>query len=165
PTLPPVAGCTFAIAPVFAGFYNEDNMGCPTSDPQTGTGSYQLFEEGFMVHDPIADRIFVFTTPDDDDDDDNARIEREWLAFDDEWQPGDEEFSCPQAEQEGGPVRGFGLVWCDNPQVRNTLGNIESGETLGELTLQSTQFALLINVPARPAQLALFGNQTYVERQ
>jgi hypothetical protein len=60
-------------------------------------------------------------------------------------------------------VRGFGRIWCDSSQVRNALGDIRTGEIMGGLTFQATESTLLINVPARQARVALFGNQRYIE--
>jgi hypothetical protein len=46
-----------------------------------------------------------------------------WREYRDTWQNGDPDFSCPkEADYPRQPIRGFGRVWCNNPEVRKALG-------------------------------------------
>jgi hypothetical protein len=45
-----------------------------------------------------------------------------WARFTDTWMEGDPEYSCPDATPPIGPKRGFGRVWCQEPQARELLG-------------------------------------------
>lgn len=46
-----------------------------------------------------------------------------WREYIDTWQNGEPDFSCPkQAEYPKQPIRGFGRVWCNNPEVPAALG-------------------------------------------
>ncbi len=126
-------------------------MGCPAAPSYEVTTPYQEFENGFMILDSTEDRIYAF---------DNAF--GGWLSFPDEWEEGDPEFACDEAEEEDGPRRGFSVLWCDSLLVRTSLGEPEEGEVLNTLTFQRTEDALLINIPQRPATLALFRNGSYV---
>ncbi len=158
PTVSQTLGCQTTIDPLFVGLFDIRTMGCPTAAAARAAGASEPFEGGFMIHDPLEDRIYVFGVRG------AGGNGGEWVDFADQWEAGDPEFSCPQAEQAGRPARGFGRVWCDNANVRNTLGPALAGETISELTFQETEETRLINVPALPAQLALFDNNTYISR-
>ena len=53
-----------------------------------------------------------------------------WLQYEDQWQEGMPDLSCPEAETNGalGPKRGFGKVWCEQAAVRNGLGSPAANE-------------------------------------
>ncbi len=42
--------------------------------------------------------------------------------FNDTWEAGDDDYSCAEARNGGGPRRGFGKVWCDYPELQSRLG-------------------------------------------
>ncbi len=106
-----------------------------------------------MIHDPLEDDIYVFS---------NGLL---WRVFPHEWQAGDPETSCEEAQLAGAPIRGFGRVWCENLDVRRTLRSVTTGEAQNGMTFQLTQEAMLVNVPARPALIALFQDQSYLEQR
>lgn len=47
-----------------------------------------------------------------------------WTYFSDQWQEGMPELSCEASPPPGlwQPIRGFGLVWCREPGLRDRLG-------------------------------------------
>lgn len=82
----------------------------------------QYFEGGLILwwDNPEGDNyIWVITLPAED-----FRSGASWTRFVDHWQDG-KEYSCEAArDNEGlGPVRGFGKIWCDHPEVRASLGD------------------------------------------
>jgi hypothetical protein len=62
-----------------------------------------------------------------------------WANFDDAWREGepesDPDLSPPPGLQQ--PVRGFGEVWRDEPDVRSRLGWATASERAYEITLQA----------------------------
>lgn len=154
PSPSPTPGCTVLPDGVFEGFFDSALMGCPSEPATKLNGTYQEFERGYMVFDPDSEAIFVF----------DERLST-WQAFENTWEEGDDDFACQEAADVGGPIRGFGLVWCENPTVRAALGDYVTGEIINPLALQPTANALLINIPARPARVALFrADSTFIER-
>lgn len=127
-------------------------MGCPTAEAYNN-GSYEQFNGGFMLYDQTNPRIYVFKTS-----------QNSWQSFPDPWQEGQDEISCPEAAELGHPRRGFGAVWCQNPDIRNALGDSQQEETFDALTFQNTDQALLINIPARGSRVALFNNGSFIEQ-
>ena len=88
---------------------------CPAGPAGTTGGAEQPFEHGTMLWVESEDRIYVLY------DDDQIP---DWQAFTDEWEPGDPE-EDPGLDPPPGlyePVRGFGLVWREQPNVRERLG-------------------------------------------
>lgn len=51
-----------------------------------------------------------------------------WTSYPNEWQEGDPEITCGEANPLVTPIRGFGRVWCDYPDVRTALGAVTAGE-------------------------------------
>jgi len=80
----------------------------------------QVFEGGRMFYlDPVQ-RIWVMIDADVDDAEDSG----EWLVFEDTWQEGEPE-SDPSIVAPDGlhqPIRGFGKIWRENPDIREALG-------------------------------------------
>ena len=98
-------------------------LGDPT-EPEAHERDFakQYFEGGLMLwlDNPAGDNtIWVMTDPLAD-----FQSGGSWTRFADRWEGG-EEYSCETARKnEGrGPVRGFGQVWCDQPEVMAGLGN------------------------------------------
>jgi hypothetical protein len=98
-------------------------LGYPTEPPiEDRDFARQYFESGIMIwwdnpdgDDPIwalgsADEAFLSGSA--------------WGRYADTWE-GDDEYSCDEAEENGsrGPVRGFGKVWCDHPDLIAGLGD------------------------------------------
>ena len=104
---------------------------CPTGPALFGEGAEQHFQGGTMVWVGAEDRIYVlFHDPQ----------YRRWRAYQDEWDEGDPTMD-PTIEPPAGllqPVRGFGLVWRENPEVRERLGWALREEQGYETALQRT---------------------------
>ena len=67
----------------------------------------------------------------------------EWDAFTDEWDPGEPE-NDPDLLPPSGyyqPVRGFGLVWREQPGVRDRLGWAIDQEAAYQTAVQRTSYA------------------------
>ncbi|MBN1217722.1 MAG: hypothetical protein JXM69_02245 [Anaerolineae bacterium] len=101
----------------------KSRLGYPTG-PEITDRNYarQYFEKGLMVwwENPAGPSyIWVIDSPADD-----GRSGATWNRYEDTWDGGDE-YSCDQAHsnREKGPVRGFGKVWCERPELQFRLGN------------------------------------------
>lgn len=80
--------------------------------PSAVAGAYQRFEGGVMVWRQDTSQIFAFVN------------DGTWRSFADTFREGDPE-SDPRFAPPGGnqqPIRGFGKVWRDNPDLREQLG-------------------------------------------
>jgi len=103
---------------------------CPAAPAVFSDGAEQHFEHGVMLWNRAEGRIYVlFEEP-----------SREWRAYTDEWEEGDP-VSDPGIDPPSGlyqPVRGFGLVWREEPNVRDRLGWAVHPEQGYETALQST---------------------------
>jgi hypothetical protein len=93
---------------------------------------------------------------------DNFQAGNDWTRFADQWQ-GNGEYSCQAARRNGarGPLRGFGKVWCDNPDIAASLGNpVEaergSGGNAPFAIVQFFQGGVMIYNPLNAEVLALF---------
>lgn len=51
-----------------------------------------------------------------------------WMSYPNEWREGAPEFSCGDPDPLTTPVRGFGRVWCDHPDIRQALGPVTAAE-------------------------------------
>ena len=102
----------------------ESRLGYPTGAAVIDRNfARQYFEHGLMFWwdnpDDGADFIWVIDSPADD-----LKSGTAWNRYDDNW-PGGDEFSCDEARANGnfGPIRGFGQVWCQQPESQTRLGN------------------------------------------
>lgn len=108
------------------------------SDPILSNAAEQRFEHGTMiwVEDTIwvewKDRIFVLY----DDDQPSPK----WETFTDEWYEGEPDHDPALTPPDGlyQPVRGFGLVWRECPNVRDRLGWAVDQETCFSTIMQTT---------------------------
>jgi hypothetical protein len=129
-------------------------MGCTTKEAVLiNNGTYQRFENGFMIHDPRPEQdiIIVFD-----------ESTSEWLSFANEWEEGMDQYACEEAESAGGAQREFSVVWCQNPDIRKALGHRILDEIANPMTIQAAEKATLIYIPPRLAKVALFDNNTFV---
>jgi len=104
---------------------------CPASPPIVSSGAEQHFERGTMFWSEAEDRIYVIYS------DGNYP---KWRAYEDAWDEGDP-VSDPGISPPSGmfqPVRGFGLVWREIPDVRDRLGWATDQETAYEIKVQWT---------------------------
>ena len=105
----------------------EQVVGCPTGEATTDPIAINEFGEGpdfdrFMLWFSDTDQIYVLL-PD-----------GTWQAHEDTWEEGDPTFSCNPLEGEADspplPRRGFGKLWCSDPEFQEVLGAIPREERL-----------------------------------
>jgi hypothetical protein len=97
----------------------EGRLGYPTS-PEISDRDYakQVFEKGLMIwwdRPDYPDYIWVIDSPTAD-----FRSGATANLYPNTW-PGGDEYSCNEARNRG-PVRGFGQVWCEHPELQTRLG-------------------------------------------
>ena len=112
-------------------FFSPPSEVCPTA-PIVSPAAEQHFERGTMIWIEEMNRIYVVYADD--------IHSPKWESFIDEWdesQPDrDPELTPPDGLFQ--PVRGFGLVWRQNPRVRDRLGWAIDQETGFETIVQHT---------------------------
>lgn len=104
-------------------FFNPAPQSCPATAAETGPGAEQLFEHGRMLWVESQDLIYVLF--------DDGQTHR-WYPYLDVWEEGMLEIDPTIVPPAGyyQPSRGFGLVWREQPYVRERLGwavEVESG--------------------------------------
>ena len=121
--------CAHEWAPPLA--ENPPMDGCP-SEAQYGPAAQQSFENGFMIWFGPTDTIFVFYNQG------QSGNPRPFDTFEDTFEEGDPESDSDIVPPDGlyQPVRGFGLVWRESPQVRDQLGWATAPEAGFETWLQ-----------------------------
>ena len=104
---------------------------CPTA-PIVSTAAEQHFERGTMIWIEELDRIYVLYADD--------VHSPKWQGFNDEWEEGMPDRDPTLVPPDGlyQPIRGFGLVWRQNPTVRERLGWAIDEETGFETIVQHT---------------------------
>ena len=109
---------------------------CPQNAPLISSGAEQQFEHGWMIWVGEEDRIYVLYA--------DEQFSPKWQAFTDEWHPGlpeDDPTIVPPAGLYQ-PRRGFGLVWREQPNVRDRLGwALTAQEISYETAVQRTSYA------------------------
>ena len=111
----------------------EGNLGPAIADAmldhntveQEFVGGTMYWREGFG---PTPHHVFVLTRA-------GADVSKgTWTRHVDTWSDGDDELPCAEATLPFGPVRGFGLVWCENASVQLAMGSplgLEEGSEAG----------------------------------
>jgi hypothetical protein len=104
---------------------------CPASAALVSDGAEQHFEHGVMIWVMDQDAIYVLF------DDGQSPT---WSIYTDEWDPGEPEDDPTLTPPTGlyQPVRGFGLVWREQPGVRGRLGWAKDLETGFTISVQRT---------------------------
>ena len=111
-------------------------MGCPISNETGVTSAYELFERGFMVWRKDDDSHYAFYQ--------DGAFNR--FAY----PPAEPlQFACPEAAQLGRPQRGFSQVWCENPSVRERIGNALQDEVGNDRPLQTFEQGFMMFIPER----------------
>lgn len=109
--------CQLAIQPDLASAWNVEELGCPITPGESIVATaYAPFEGGQMLWRGDNGTIYVLTH------------DGRWTSYPNEWQTGDPEFTCGEENSPPTPVRGFGRVWCDHLDVRDTLGAVTAAE-------------------------------------
>lgn len=111
-----------------AGFpHLEEKMGCPLDEATFDPVAINEFGEG-----PDYDRFMLWFS-------DEQRIyvlfpDGSWQAFDDTWAEDEPTFSCNPLGGEPSspplPRRGFGKLWCEQPELQTVLGTVPREERL-----------------------------------
>lgn len=104
---------------------------CPAAPPIYSPGAEQPFEHGLMLWVREQDAIYILF--------DDGGVSR-WRVVIDQWDEGDP-IDDPSIIPPSGfyqPVRGFGLVWRDEPEVRERLGWATALEQGYETAVQRT---------------------------
>jgi hypothetical protein len=92
-------------------FFQPPPTTCPSALPLAGVQVQQSFEGGFMLWLEQGDQILVFYT-----------AEQAWEGFPDSYIDGTSEPESSPPSDRYAPIRGFGLVWRENPEVQAALG-------------------------------------------
>jgi hypothetical protein len=114
-------------------FFSPTPDVCPAGPAIVTDGAEQRFQHGVMLWNRAEDRIYVLF--------DDGGIP-DWQAYEDRFEEGDPE-SDPTIEPPPGlyqPIRGFGLVWREQPGVRDRLGWAVAPETGYETAIQRTSY-------------------------
>ena len=107
---------------------------CPQEAALYSASAEQAFEHGTMIWVGEEDRIYVLF--------DDTMYTDGWAAFTDEWEEGDP-VDDPSIVPPPGfyqPQRGFGLVWREQPMIRERLGWALAPEVGGETAVQRTSY-------------------------
>jgi serine/threonine-protein kinase len=100
---------------------HQSQLGCARSNVYSTWTAREYFEGGQMLWREDTDNIWVLYQ--------NGT----WQAHSNTWREGDPTYSCPQSapsQSPPTPIRGFGKVWCTQPDIRSRLGdatNVERG--------------------------------------
>ncbi|HFD38407.1 MAG TPA: hypothetical protein ENJ31_00950 [Anaerolineae bacterium] len=100
----------------------EGQLGPAVSDIVANTFVFQHFERGLMFRDylfrqdPQSPQILILVYGD------NPQSGYEWMMLDDDWQAGQPEFPCAEAQPPLGPRRSFGDWWCNESYVQGQVG-------------------------------------------
>jgi len=140
----------------------QSRLGYPTG-PEISDRDFarQYFEKGLMVWwdnpDDGEDYIWVIDSPASD-----LKSGTTWNRYPDAW-PGEDDYACDaaRANAEKGPVRGFGQLWCDRPELQTRLGNPRemeagSGGTPPYAHVQFFQGGLMIYNPLNSELYVLY---------
>ena len=125
PLPPSPTPCTIAVGSRFAAAWNQqaDKLGCPLNQVHTHDAATQGFERGALLWRITPDQIYVMYN--------GGQFEFYPMSVYPEsvrQNPpgGDPNINPPTGFQQ--PVRGFGLIWRDNPHVREGVGWAIEGE-------------------------------------
>jgi hypothetical protein len=126
PTATSIPECAIPVqADLLAAWLSDAaRFGCPSQPAMRESWGWQAFEHGIAYWRRDTRQVLV------------ALSDGIMLPFEDRWQEGMPDQPCEATVPEGRwqPIRGFGLVWCDQPGVRESLG----WATLPEATFLST---------------------------
>jgi serine/threonine-protein kinase len=139
---PTSAPCSIAPGPTFARVWRREQMGCAITDETGVTSAYETFERGFMLWRSDNDGHYAVYG--------DGTFDR--FVFPSAEPP---EFACVEAAQLGRPQRGFSKVWCENPSVRERLGNAVVDEVGNDRPIQTFEQGFMVFIPERGQIYAL----------
>jgi len=153
PTPTPTAtpACDREVDEKFDGVW-ESELGCPLGEAQYDekSGTWQSFDRGYMLWRDIIRKIYVLF-----EDDRAGGLDRghgSAQIYEDTWWPTPPPPADPQNEYTCGvgtpsppqPIRGFGKVWCDEPDVKEGLGKATVHEKPAALFVQEFDDGIII---------------------
>lgn len=151
---PPAATCPYPPPGGFNAVYLSDptlaqQLGCPTGQPPVASqvsSASQPFERGSMIWLQGAPNLIYALY-------NNGRFQR----FDDTYNANADPFNGGETPPSGlrEPVRGFGKVWRQYPNVRSDLGWALADETGGSATVQRFDRGQMVYLPQRGEILVL----------
>ncbi|MCA9955795.1 MAG: hypothetical protein KC434_13795 [Anaerolineales bacterium] len=128
------ASLTLPLTCPFTWFFGPSPDVCPQEAALISPSAEQQFEHGVMIWVGAEDMIYVLF--------DDTQWTDGWAAFPDDWTEGDP-VDDPSIVPPVGfyqPQRGFGLVWREQPGVRDRLGWAIAPESGGETAVQRTSY-------------------------
>jgi len=153
PTVPPtiLPTPTCLVEPAFQSTWRQYavRLGCYTDAVQTTVVTLQTFERGFMLWVEATDQIYVL------------RRQAHWSHHTNEWNAQEDVYSCETARTHGGPVRGFGKLWCSDQTLQTEIGlAIDKEAPYAESKMQRYQRGQLFLVGADQI-FVLFDDQSW----
>jgi hypothetical protein len=134
PTSTP-ALCAVPLSEELVDYWQRDELGCALGEAQTLWLAEEEFEGGRMFWREDDGHVYVLF----DDD--------LWAVYDDTWSEGDAEYSCGVEQSPPTPLRGFGKVWCTNPDVQEKLGDATTFEYGRYGLLQVFEHGFIVQPP------------------
>lgn len=128
------ATLTLPLTCPFTWFFTPEPDVCPQKAVLLSPSAEQQFEHGVMLWVGEEDRIYVLF--------DDTMFTDGWAAFEDTWEEGDP-VDDPSIIPPPGfyqPQRGFGLVWREQPIIRDRLGWAVAAESGGNTAVQQTSY-------------------------
>lgn len=128
------ASLTVPLTCPFTWFFAPAPDVCPQEAALLSASAEQAFEDGIMIWVEAEDRIYVLF--------DDTIYTDGWNAYEDTWEEGDP-VDDPSLDPPPGlyqPQRGFGLVWREQPMVRDRLGWALAPEVGGDTAVQRTSY-------------------------
>ncbi len=109
--------CGLAIQPDLVDAWSRLELGCPITPGETAVHTaYAPFAGGQMLWRGDTDTVYVLFN------------DGTWASYPNTWREGDPAFTCGEENPLTTPVRGFGRVWCEHPDVRSALGAATAAE-------------------------------------
>jgi serine/threonine protein kinase len=151
--------CPQPAGAVFADWLASDasmvtQIGCPRGPVVQAAGAWEPFEGGQMLWREDLRRIYVLHQA------------GAWRVYDDNWREGDLVWDTDLVPPAGlyQPVRGFGLAWREEADVRDALGWATAEESSFDATFQAFDRAFLIADGITPRFWALLSDGTWLAR-
>ncbi|MFN2188009.1 MAG: hypothetical protein ACK2T3_04545 [Candidatus Promineifilaceae bacterium] len=115
-------------------FFDSPPDICPADQPLFSAGAVQNFQNGMMIWVEDEDQIYVLY---------EDSMSPDWNRYSDSWQEGVPESDPSLVPPEGlqQPIRGFGLLWREEPGIRQRLGWALGAEMGFDTVVQRTSYA------------------------
>ena len=111
PIQPTPTPCQLPTQPALAAAWNIEELGCPITPGAAAINTaYAPFEGGQMLWRGDTDTIYVLYN------------DGMWDSYPNKWREGGPAYTCDEEDNPFTPIRGFGRVWCDYPDVGEALG-------------------------------------------